>query len=302
MMERKRLLSVAVVLIIGIVAMASVFALVMTKKNKNRNNRGSMSQQETGGASGATTSSFDAVEEDQSNIFDKPPGKTGQPTDSPFDFTDSPTFAPTTAPRRTRPPSTPPTAQPSKEPTPRPSKEPTPEPTESPITRFYAIADVPYNATEIAALPLQIAGLPDDAEFLIHLGDIRSADQGAACTSRQFDEVASMLRQSRVPVFLVVGGALMDWIRPTSIEWNGLAACLRLPACLCSYHDLSHVSYLQIMNGTTAQTLTMLLLVGMTRLDTLKIIGIMALTSTDKRNERKTFPFSTKGLCSLGLI
>ena len=38
---------------------------------------------------------------------------------------------------------------------------------------FYAMGDVPYAPGEDVLLPKQIANLPGDAEFVIHVGDIK---------------------------------------------------------------------------------------------------------------------------------
>jgi hypothetical protein len=75
-----------------------------------------------------------------------------------------------------------------------------------PVTIFYVIADVPYNEIEAAELPNQIQALPSDAEFLVHLGDIRQARGGGACKLYEYNDVATVLQQSAVPVFIVVGG------------------------------------------------------------------------------------------------
>lgn len=74
------------------------------------------------------------------------------------------------------------------------------------VTIFYAIADVPYTSTEALALPSQVQSLPDNAEFLIHLGDIRSATKEKDCVLSDYRNIASILKLSRVPVFLVPGG------------------------------------------------------------------------------------------------
>ena len=60
--------------------------------------------------------------------------------------------------------------------------ETTQSPTEGPsaledtITTFYAIGDVPYTSQQAAQLERQMRNIPDDAEFVIHLGDMRRAD------------------------------------------------------------------------------------------------------------------------------
>jgi hypothetical protein len=73
-------------------------------------------------------------------------------------------------------------------------------------TVFYAVADVPYTQVDAIALPAQILSLPDNAEFLIHLGDIRSAQKETACVLSDYQDIAAVLKLSRVPVFLVPGG------------------------------------------------------------------------------------------------
>jgi hypothetical protein len=91
-------------------------------------------------------------------------------------------------------------------------------PTESPIdgptsatatattTRFYAIGDVPYTPLEAEELAEQMQSLAEDAEFVIHVGDIRSAREGLSCTAEEYVAVADILLQSHAPVFLVMGG------------------------------------------------------------------------------------------------
>jgi hypothetical protein len=81
--------------------------------------------------------------------------------------------------------------------------------TDASITTFYAIADAPYNALEAEELPKQIWALPSAAEFLIHLGDIRTASSGDSCELHEYNDVAAILQRSAAPVFMVVGGKNM---------------------------------------------------------------------------------------------
>ena len=93
---------------------------------------------------------------------------------------------------------------------------PAPEDTDAPtgedipsldsVTRFYAIGDVPYTQRETTELITQIEELEDDAEFLIHVGDIRNARNKTECTIQQYYEVADILNKSHAPVFIVLGG------------------------------------------------------------------------------------------------
>ena len=46
--------------------------------------------------------------------------------------------------------------------------------TETNSVTFYAMGDVPYEPPEDELLPRQIAELPSDAEFVVHVGDIKN--------------------------------------------------------------------------------------------------------------------------------
>ncbi|MDF1744016.1 MAG: hypothetical protein P1V19_09975 [Gimesia sp.] len=84
------------------------------------------------------------------------------------------------------------------------------KPESAPQTRvtFYAMGDVPYKPEEDTLLPRQIAELPKDAEFVIHVGDIKGGK--AACDEAVYQKVSGMLSQSRAPVFII----------PGDNEWN----------------------------------------------------------------------------------
>lgn len=73
---------------------------------------------------------------------------------------------------------------------------------------FYAMGDVPYAPAEDVLLPKQIAELPDDADFVIHVGDIKRGLP--LCTEGVYQKVARMLGESAVPVFII----------PGDNEWN----------------------------------------------------------------------------------
>ncbi|MCP4787067.1 MAG: hypothetical protein GY903_14530 [Fuerstiella sp.] len=73
---------------------------------------------------------------------------------------------------------------------------------------FYAMGDVPYAPEEDALLPQQIAELPLDAEFVVHVGDIKGG--AAPCDEAVYVKVADMLRQTTAPVFII----------PGDNEWN----------------------------------------------------------------------------------
>ena len=69
------------------------------------------------------------------------------------------------------------------------------------LVTFYAMGDVPYAPEENTLLPRQIAELPKDAEFVIHVGDIKSGS--APCDEAVYNKVFGMLSQSAAPVFIV---------------------------------------------------------------------------------------------------
>jgi predicted phosphodiesterase len=69
--------------------------------------------------------------------------------------------------------------------------------------------DVPYNARDAVKLEEQMSTIPEDARFVIHLGDLRSANEGLDCVRSDYTDVASILRLSRAPVFAVIGDN--DW-------------------------------------------------------------------------------------------
>jgi hypothetical protein len=79
------------------------------------------------------------------------------------------------------------------------------------VIRFYAIGDVPYTERETRELKTQIDELEDDAEFLIHVGDIRTARNKSQCTIQEYYEVADILNKSHAPVFIILGGKSSSW-------------------------------------------------------------------------------------------
>ena len=80
--------------------------------------------------------------------------------------------------------------------------------TKSKNVTFYAMGDVPYAPNEDQLLPKQIADLPLDGRFLIHLGDIKGG--AAPCNEEVYIKVSSMLRKAKPPTFII----------PGDNEWN----------------------------------------------------------------------------------
>lgn len=73
---------------------------------------------------------------------------------------------------------------------------------------FYAMGDVPYAPAEDEQLPRQIEEIPDDAQFVVHVGDIKRGS--VPCDESVYNKVFAMLAQSKAPVFII----------PGDNEWN----------------------------------------------------------------------------------
>jgi len=69
--------------------------------------------------------------------------------------------------------------------------------------RFWAIAGVPYNRVDAEILRRQIGNLTTDADFLIHLGDIKAGR--SSCDGDRFEEVRQNMELLTVPVLMVIG-------------------------------------------------------------------------------------------------
>jgi hypothetical protein len=135
---------------------------------------------------------------------------TTAPTSMPSEYpsmvpTSSPTKTPTSSPTATPtdPPTSTPTFAPSLPPTPEPAFAPVPNAVANQITTFYAIGDVPYSSSQAKELQRQMRSLASDAEFLIHVGDLRKSS--GTCLQSEYEEVASILQLSHVPVFIILG-------------------------------------------------------------------------------------------------
>ena len=82
------------------------------------------------------------------------------------------------------------------------------DPSPNSTVTFYAMGDVPYAPEEDQLLPKQIADLPTDGRFLIHVGDIKNGT--TPCDEAIYIKVASMLAKSKLPTFII----------PGDNEWN----------------------------------------------------------------------------------
>ncbi len=83
-----------------------------------------------------------------------------------------------------------------------------PDPVTPPFT-FRAIADLPYNATQLAQLLDQLPNLNADEQFVVHLGDIKAgADRG--CEESYYQTTHDALLTAPVPAYII----------PGDNEWN----------------------------------------------------------------------------------
>lgn len=77
---------------------------------------------------------------------------------------------------------------------------------------FYVVGDAPYRVSELDptdGFPNTIRNIPNDADFIIHVGDILSAKE-SECHLSWYKQVAFMLTQSNSPVFITPGDN--DWL------------------------------------------------------------------------------------------
>ena len=74
---------------------------------------------------------------------------------------------------------------------------------------FSALGDIPYAPAEDELLKQQIAELPEETEFVIHVGDIKRG-MSVPCEEQVYAKVAGILAASARPVFII----------PGDNEWN----------------------------------------------------------------------------------
>ena len=146
----------------------------------------------------------------------KPTSKpTNQPTELPtLKVTNQPTIKPTSMP--TNQPTTKPTVEKTSNPTVNPTSKPTSQPTTKPTVApadavFYVTGNTPYTFDDGIMLSDQIQNLPNDAKFLMHLGNIDfkmktlDDDYYYQCQQRIYSETRNILLESNTPVFIIPG-------------------------------------------------------------------------------------------------
>lgn len=77
------------------------------------------------------------------------------------------------------------------------------------VTTFYVHGDIPYNSTQTEILEQQMKEVPNDAEFVVFVGDMRRAREDLVCVKEEYEVVGALFRMSRAPVFAIMGDN--DW-------------------------------------------------------------------------------------------
>lgn len=69
---------------------------------------------------------------------------------------------------------------------------------------FYVMGDMPYSRQETLALRGQVSNIPNDATFVVHVGDINKVAT-MKCAPTTYASVRSVLLRSAAPVFVLPG-------------------------------------------------------------------------------------------------
>lgn len=75
---------------------------------------------------------------------------------------------------------------------------------------IYVTSDAPYDAAAESHLEKDLINIPIDSEFVFHLGNIQDASV-TLCPKSRYSDVASILKRSPVPLFIVPGSE--DWAK-----------------------------------------------------------------------------------------
>lgn len=78
----------------------------------------------------------------------------------------------------------------------------------TPEVVFYVTSDSPYDSNEEQKLAADMAALPSDAQFMIHLGNIQNSAV-TLCSESRYARVKDVLLESPVPMFILPGEE--DW-------------------------------------------------------------------------------------------
>jgi hypothetical protein len=67
------------------------------------------------------------------------------------------------------------------------------------------VADTPYNEEQRQTLLNQVGNMPDDCEFVFHLGDLRTSAGFNPCTQETYTNASFIMALSSKPVFMLLG-------------------------------------------------------------------------------------------------
>lgn len=84
---------------------------------------------------------------------------------------------------------------------------------------FSALGDIPYAPAEDELLKQQIAELPEETEFVIHVGDIKRG-MSVPCEEQVYAKVAGILAASARPVFIIPGDNEWNDCRDPDAAWG----------------------------------------------------------------------------------
>lgn len=86
------------------------------------------------------------------------------------------------------------------------------------LVRFYVMGDVPYAPEENELLQRQISAIPQDAEFVVHVGDIKTGR--TPCEAAVYERVAAILAESVAPLFIIPGDNEWNDCRDPDPAWD----------------------------------------------------------------------------------
>ena len=212
----------AIAVLLLIIGTSVLFAAVMEHR-KQRNTVVSASEKQSDSFESSLTdmpvSAFPSFSQSPSEGRDEMSNITANQTSQLPTASRMPSIAPSEA-TPMLPPSSPPTSFPTAPPTGlsttyKPIGKPTIFPiskdpiagTTTQIATFYVIGDVPYNSSQAEQLRVQMNEIPNDAEFVVHVGDLRFAGSDLPCRRNEYSNVASIMRLSpaHAPVFMLLG-------------------------------------------------------------------------------------------------
>ncbi|WP_417850075.1 hypothetical protein [Thalassoglobus sp.] len=86
------------------------------------------------------------------------------------------------------------------------------------LLTFYVMGDIPYAPREDEMLTQQIAELPEDGSFVVHVGDIKRGFM--PCSSDVYERVSGILQTSKAPLFIIPGDNEWNDCLIPSAAWN----------------------------------------------------------------------------------